>query len=193
MPLLGTCQPSGKREVAPKPRQKQPLPVSTEDLLRDQYTIGRARKMGKTLEEITFNFMALVEKQPKGCWIWNGKINKSRGYGMTNFGRGKGFLAHRVSYVLFVGTIPVGQLVLHKCDVRRCVNPDHFFLGNDTDNAMDSAKKFRKQSKLTVESVIEARRLYWEEGLSQRKIAERLGVTQSNICCVLKGKTWFYV
>lgn len=192
MSSLGTCQPSVKKEVVPKPRQKQPLPVSMADLLAGQCENGRKRRFGTTPSEIASNFMALIDKQDNGCWMWRGAVNKSRGYGVASFGRGRGFLAHRVSHVLFIGSIPLGKLVLHKCDVRLCVNPGHFFLGTDTDNARDSMLKFRKPSKLTSGSVRKARHLY-KKGMSQRRIAEMLGVTQPNISHVLRGNTWAHV
>lgn len=57
------------------------------------------------------------------CWLWLGYITKN-GYGRTSFGR-KHYLAHRVMYTLFKGTIPKGKQLDHTCRVRRCVNPDH--------------------------------------------------------------------
>lgn len=149
------------------PRKKQPRPVAMEDLLEGQSGEGRTRLLGRTPAEMRRKFMTFVTKQPDGCWIWTGSINKSKGYGVASCG--KGFLAHRVSYILFIGTIPLGVLVLHTCDVRPCVNPAHFFLGTDGDNARD------------------------KQGLSQAAIAERFDVTQANISCVLRGKTWAHV
>jgi hypothetical protein len=33
--------------------------------------------------------------------------------------------------------------VLHRCDVKACVRPDHLFLGNQSDNLSDAALKGR--------------------------------------------------
>jgi hypothetical protein len=52
-------------------------------------------------------------------------------------------MAHRVSWVLHRGEIPDGALVLHKCDVPICVNPDHLFLGTQSTNLKDMAAKGR--------------------------------------------------
>lgn len=193
MPLLGSCQRSVKKEAAPKPRKKQPRPVSMADLVEGQSESGRARIFGTTGDEIRINFMRMVQRLENGCWNWAGSINKSKGYGVASFGKGRGFLAHRVSRILFTGNIPDGMLVLHTCDNRRCVNPDHFFLGIDRDNARDSMIKLRKPSKLKASDIPEIRRLYFERGLSQQAIAGMFGVTQSNVCCVLTGKTWRHV
>jgi hypothetical protein len=79
-------------------------------------------------------FIQHVTKHQGGCWTWNrARIGKD-GYGVC---RGKG--AHRVSYVLFKGPIPRGQLVRHKCDNPPCVNPDHLELGTARENAIDAS------------------------------------------------------
>jgi hypothetical protein len=52
-------------------------------------------------------------------------------------------LAHRMSWEMHFGPIPEGMLVLHHCDVRRCVRPDHLFLGTARDNTRDMIAKGR--------------------------------------------------
>ncbi len=80
------------------------------------------------------------------CWIWTG-ARYALGYGA--FGpKGTGAMgAHRYSWILAHGEIPTGMLVLHKCDVRCCVNPDHLFLGTQKDNIADMIAKGRRRGR----------------------------------------------
>ncbi len=58
-----------------------------------------------------------------GCWVWTAAIS-GPGYAVLSVG-GRAALAHRVSYELFVGPIPLGLELDHLCRNTRCVNPDH--------------------------------------------------------------------
>lgn len=69
-------------------------------------------------------FWAKVSPEPNsGCWIWTACISNA-GYGFFSVD-GKQMGAHRASYEFFVGPIPDGLQLDHKCRIRCCVNPDH--------------------------------------------------------------------
>ena len=74
-----------------------------------------------------------------GCHIWHGSINHA-GYGKLNV-RGKSLAAHRLAWALKHGPIPAGMILCHRCDVRRCCNPDHLVLGTRGDNMADHKAK----------------------------------------------------
>lgn len=79
----------------------------------------------------------------KNCWIWQGNIGND-GYGkfITSIPK-KTVRAHRYSWSLANGNIPVDMLVCHTCDVPLCVNPAHLFLGTPLDNTRDMIAKGR--------------------------------------------------
>lgn len=77
------------------------------------------------------------------CWLWFGQSQGKSGYGKLKVGGNKGqtFLAHRLAYELTYGPIPEGAWVLHNCDVRLCVRPDHLRLGISLDNILDQMER----------------------------------------------------
>jgi len=103
--------------------------------------------MQRAMKPIADRFWAKVDKSiASGCWEWQSSI-RGNGYGaffthLIEEGR-KCYGAHRYSWMLAHGPIPDGLWVLHKCDNRICVNPDHLFLGDRTDNMRDCAQKGR--------------------------------------------------
>lgn len=77
-----------------------------------------------------------------GCWRWQG-FKGDTGYAQTGY-RGAAMNGHRGMYMIHFGVkLETEQYVLHRCDVRDCMNPDHLWIGTAKDNNNDCAGKGR--------------------------------------------------
>lgn len=129
-----------------------------------------------------------------GCWIWTDCLN-THGYGRI-CAEGRDKLAHRISWELHVGPIPDGLHVLHRCDVRSCVNYLHLFLGTNQDNVTDKVQKGRQakgsangNSRLTEERVIE---IFHAEG-TLRAVAAQYEVSQQQVSRIKRKERWGHI
>lgn len=127
-----------------------------------------------------------IEVDPSsGCWLCSLAL-QGGGYCQIDAGGGRIGLVHRVSYVWHKGPIPAGAKVLHTCDVRRCCNPDHLWLGSDADNSRDACMKGRRARKLTPDDVSCIRVMPGP----QVAIGHRFGVSRSLVSMIRTGATW---
>ena len=102
----------------------------------------KANPIPELTREDQDRFEANVFPEPmSGCFLWAAAC-AGRGYGTISID-GKDFPAHRVAYVLAGNELSTDDLLLHKCDVRCCVSPDHLYIGDSQRNASDLAIRER--------------------------------------------------
>lgn len=98
-------------------------------------------KTGPKARPAEERFWQSVKKTEGGCWIYR---DRPTHYGQIVNDNGKVVSAHRFSYGLRYGEIPVGMFICHKCDVKGCVNPDHLYAGTHEDNTRDIVERGRQ-------------------------------------------------
>lgn len=131
-----------------------------------------------------------------GCWLWEGPYF-SDGYGQLTIER-KPVRAHRFMWRRIYGEIPEGLQVLHKCDVRCCVNPAHLFIGTHLDNMRDKVRKGRCRDQRGIKhndvKLNEAQVLAIRSDLrSNTAVALELGVSHQLISKIRKRKLWKHI
>jgi hypothetical protein len=143
----------------------------------------------------------IVEITPSGCHIWTGGLNGA-GYGVTRFEGRKHVRVHRLAWELANGAaVPSGMVIMHRCDVPCCVNPDHLEAGTQAENMRDMGRKGRARggargerqgsAKLTADAVREIRRQHGRS--TSKELAARFGVDPSNIRLIWNRKGWAHV
>ena len=159
-------------------------------------------------------FHSKVSKVPtdKGCLLWEGCV-LSGGYGQF-YTSGTALQAHRVAYFIHNGSLSEDLYVCHECDVRRCCNPDHLWLGTHKDNIDDRQRKGRGRhfpkgdahhtrrhperllrgeqnpmSKLREDDV----RAIRIDNRSQKNIARSYGINQATVSEIKTFKIWRHV
>lgn len=96
-------------------------------------------------DEVKERFWKKVEKSGEyKCWKWTGSKSKN-GYGDMAVGDKRVMSAHRLSYLINVGNIPEGLYVIHICDHRDCVNPNHLRARSQKENVHDMLWKGRRK------------------------------------------------
>jgi hypothetical protein len=133
------------------------------------------------------------------CWEWKGQRNV-KGYGSVKVA-GKSLLAHRLSYLLYVGRLTPGHSVCHRCDNPPCVRPDHLFAGTAKDNVEDMIRKGRNEAirgervhsaRLTADQVLEIRREA-ARGVPRRELGLRFGVSHGTISEIVTRRKWKHI
>jgi hypothetical protein len=140
-------------------------------------------------------FWSRLNKLESGCWEWTGGLTDN-GYGYV--GRKIERLAHRLAWLLTNGPIVDGLFVLHRCDNRRCCNPDHLFLGTASDNMRDMHTKGRANPPRGIRNAAskmndeKAREIHARASAGENisGLAREFGISRTAIYFILGGKNW---
>jgi hypothetical protein len=165
-----------------------------------RHMTARLREKANSIESITTRWAEKVIKG-EGCWLWSAHIRPDNGYG--SFGmRGRTTSAHRASWIIHFGEIPEGLFVLHRCDNRRCVRPDHLFLGTNKDNSDDKIAKGRarhaigeaaSKARLTSGQVAEIRAIFTRSAPKWSAVAKQYGVSSTAVKRIVARETWAHL
>ena len=146
--------------------------------------------------ELWNRVMAKTVETKNGCWEYQG-AKLQGGYCQIHVTREAGkvslLYAHRLVYCLY-HCIPFDHLqrqVNHKCHNPCCVNPDHLYNGNQSQNIKDCYELDRGGlAKLTVRQVQEIRRLRDTGKYTQKRLARKFGVCSATIANICNRRTW---
>lgn len=140
----------------------------------------------------------IIPENKNDCWIY--QCGKTHKYGSIKSG-GIKILAHRFSYELYKGEIPNGMLVCHICDMPKCVNPAHLFIGTPNDNVQDMIQKgrerYRKGSECTnaklTEQIVKDIKNKLAQGIKSKQLEKEYNLRQSQISRIKTGNRWKHV
>jgi hypothetical protein len=149
---------------------------------------------GDTLE---FRFKSKIAFLENGCWGWTGRKNYS-GYGLFWY-EGRMVRAHRFTFYYINKRFP-NNFILHKCDNRACVNPDHLIEGSQQDNIADCKAKGRTHRgentygvKLTEEKAKKILKLANTKCFYIKQLAKMFNEPYSRIKDLIYRKSWKYI
>jgi len=133
------------------------------------------------------------EKVDKTENFWNWTAGTRNGYGSFKY-EGKVYDSHRFVWFLTTGSFPI-NLMLHKCNNKICVNPDHLYDGAYKDNVRDSilagTHRFAiSRKKLSEQEVLEIRKLYELGKVGYKTLGKKYHIHPETVRQIIKRQTW---
>lgn len=138
--------------------------------------------------------------EPDGCWLWTGAVFQDNRYGQFYVLKRGPVRAHRMSWMMHFGSVPKGMCVLHRCDCRLCVRPDHLWLGTQRQNIDDMLEKNRSligernhKHKVSAQQVLQIRYLWNTGHFTQQSLADQFGLKQPQISSIVLHQSWRHI
>jgi hypothetical protein len=153
------------------------------------------RLLTKAKETPTEYILSRILISENGCWEW--QKSKTNGYGRL-IRDDKPWSAHAYSYSNFIGPIPSGKQINHKCHNRGCANPEHLYAGTQKENVRDMNEAGRRNqvrgskdgnSKINEEI---AKQIFSHDGIA-RVIAKKFNISISLVYAIKKKKIWLHI
>lgn len=151
-----------------------------------------------TSKQIALEIKRKSVEVPSGCWEWQGALFRV-GYPCVPQSYGGGRYGHRAMFAAVVAPIPAGMYVLHSCDNRKCVNPEHLHVGTHLENIKDMHAKGRQRggslpneknpSCKFSNQVIAAIRRDHAEGKRKAEIENLYGLSETHYYRIIKGES----
>lgn len=163
--------------------------------------IDRSKKregMRKSISECAKKFWENVDvKTSEECWEWQGCMHGPNGYGWFTGGpaRRRDF-THRISVWISTGEYPYGLVVRHKCDNKRCINPNHLLTGSMADNSRDAVERgltVRGSSQRCAKLHEDQIKFIRSSSLMHIELARIYNVHPTTILRIKNGVTWKHV
>lgn len=133
-------------------------------------------------------FKAKIKAVDSGCHEWQSTLHRD-GYGKI-WVVDRQVQAHRVAYQLYKGEVPDGLLVLHICDNRKCVNPEHLYLGDAKQNTADKIARcgWYGNMQYQFETIEKIREMYKTGNYSQQQLADIFKIHQTQVSKYVRNK-----
>jgi len=167
---------------------------------RSLIAVNRGKRAPVDSLNVAIRMALNVRVASSGCWEWRGSFGTTH-YGTMRVG-GVTMSAHRVSFEVAHGVAIGAACVLHQCDNRKCVNPNHLRLGDRHDNMREASERGRLKpprcslrgsrnggAKLSESDVHEIRRMR-AKNESRAAVAARFGVSIGSIASIDSGRNW---
>lgn len=192
-------------EIASLKQEGDSLQLIQMDLYRKSILREQRKRLGiipgpfiPSLNQLIERFWSYADMSNlNGCWNWKLVLTK-RGYGAIRL-LNRPFQAHRFSKMVVGYLIPPKMLACHTCDNRKCVNPDHIYIGTPKQNSQDMVLRHRvpvgerrHNAVLSDAGVIEMRRLR-DGGVTLERLAAMFNTTSGNVHRVCKRRTWTHI